>query len=142
MSVRTAWLRLLLGRPEVPLEHLRGHGALLVAETARLLQALERRLWLTLLACLLLACAIVLAGMAAMLGLLWGVGALPASGTALTGLLGGLLAVPVLPLLAAAWVWRAAGRPAGPPPFRHARAQFDADLAAWREASRSAGAAS
>ncbi|MDP4302800.1 hypothetical protein [Leptothrix discophora] len=127
MGWRLSWLRLLLRQPDLLFDHLGAHGALLAVDAKQLAQALERRLWLTLLSGLLLGCGIVLAGMAAMLWLLRGAPAEPGLPVVL-----GLLAVPLLPWLGAAWAWRAARRAATLPAFENVRAQLAADVSACR----------
>ncbi|MEY2653356.1 MAG: hypothetical protein RLZZ524_383 [Pseudomonadota bacterium] len=132
MGTRASWLRaglrLLMRQPGLLADHLGAHGALLAVDAALLAQALERRLWLTLLSGLLLACGIVLAGMAAMLWLLLGRQMTDAGAAMALALLG----VPLLPWLGAAWAWQAARRTLRPP-FENIRTQLAADLTACRD---------
>ncbi|RZS46750.1 hypothetical protein [Sphaerotilus mobilis] len=145
VTLRLVW-RLVWRQPGLLVEHLGAHGTLLAAELALWLQAQERRLWLTLLSCLLLACGVVLAGMAAMLSAFWWL--MPGRWPVEAGLSLGmplpvllwLLAVPLLPLLAAGLAWQAARRQASRPAFDTIGAQLAADVAAWREAVDAAGA--
>ncbi len=133
MGTRTSWLRVMLRvftrQPGLLFEHLGAHAALLVVDAAELARALERRLWLMLLSCVLLACGVVLAGMAAMLWLLLG----RQAGQGDLPLVLGLLVVPLLPWLAAAWAWQGARQLAKWPAFLNARTQLAADLGACRE---------
>lgn len=120
------WLRLAWHHPEQLSEHVAAYAALATDEAgAALAMALHQaRLQLILGASLVVAAT--LAGVSL---LLWA--ALPGIGA---GAAWALVAVPLVPLLPAAWARRAAGRGTATPAFAGLRGQLALDREAWRVA--------
>lgn len=120
------WLRLAWQHPERLSEHVAAYAALASDEAGAALDDAWRRARQQLLVAAGLAVAATLGGTAL---LLWA--ALPAlpEGRAVW-----LMAVPLVPLLGAAWAWQRRPPPAQAPPFAGLRAQLALDRAAWRAA--------